>query len=141
MGLMPVAESYRSRWLVERLVGFCLAVAVTVTVLFSLAGIHTLVAFAAARGRREIGIRAALGARPRRLVTGLFGRVLRPVAIGGVAGAVGATFLNAWLLESTTSTWTFLLSGVLMIVAVALAVLGPARRVIGVDPADELRAG
>jgi ABC-type antimicrobial peptide transport system permease subunit len=58
-----------------------------------------------------------------------------------VVGAVGATFLNAWLLESTTSTWTFLLSSVLMIVAVALAVLGPARRVIGVDPADELRAG
>lgn len=139
--LAPFAESYRSRLINEGLVGLSLAVALAVTALFSLAGMHTLVAFSVARGRREIGIRAALGARPGRLVVDLLVRVLRPIAVGAVAGAIAAVFLNAWLLESTTSPGTFLLSMIAMIAVSALALSGPARRVASVDPADELRAG
>ncbi len=49
--------------------------------MLSAAGIYALLSFPS-RSTREIGIRSALGAYPRRLLLGIFGRVLRQLAFG-----------------------------------------------------------
>ncbi|MEW5931872.1 MAG: ABC transporter permease, partial [Gemmatimonadota bacterium] len=67
-----------------------LAVALSV-VLLSAAGIHALVSFTVTRRRKEIGIRAALGARPRHVLASVFARAAAQlgagVALGGLAGS------------------------------------------------------
>ena len=66
-------------------------------VLFSVAGIYTLMAFTVVQRRREIGIRSALGASPLRLVLGIFRRVLVPVSAGVALGGLTALLLDFYL--------------------------------------------
>jgi ABC-type antimicrobial peptide transport system permease subunit len=56
--------------------------------LLSLAGIYAVLSFTVARRTREIGVRVALGARPRRVVTAIFRRPLTQVALGVVTGGL-----------------------------------------------------
>ena len=56
---------------------------ITITVLLlSAAGMHALMSFTIAQRTREIGIRSALGAQPRQLLLGVFGRAMRQLSIG-----------------------------------------------------------
>ena len=63
-------------------------VATLSVLLLSAAGMYALMSFTVAQRTREIGIRVALGARPRRLFFSIFGRVLRQLAIGIGAGSL-----------------------------------------------------
>src|SRR6185503_9377084 len=64
------------------------------TVLLSAAGIYALMSFTITRRRREIGIRAALGAGPRRLLVSVLSRVGVQVAVGIVLGISLAALLD-----------------------------------------------
>jgi len=95
--------------------------------------------------RREvIGVRAALGAQPRRLVGGIFGRALQPLISGAALGGLMAFGLNG-VLPITEAGGREIpgivpLSAALIVVIGLLAVAGPARRAIQVDPTTVLRA-
>ena len=56
--------------------------------LLSAAGMHALMSFTIAQRTREIGIRSALGAQPRHLLIGVFGRALRQLSLGVLAGSI-----------------------------------------------------
>jgi hypothetical protein len=58
-----------------------------VALLLSLAGIYAVMSFTVARRTREIGVRVALGARRRRVLTAIFRRPLTQVGLGVAAGA------------------------------------------------------
>ena len=58
--------------------------------LFSAAGVYSLMSFTVAQRRREIGIRAALGASSMGVLRSVFSRVAVQVAMGVVLGAIGA---------------------------------------------------
>ena len=75
--------------------GLVLAAVMLIVLLFSMAGIYTLMAFTVAQRWREIGLRSALGAQPRRLVAGIFGRALVPVVAGAVAGSLVALLIDS----------------------------------------------
>ena len=60
----------------------------------SAAGIYALMSFTVARRRREVGIRAALGAQPRRLLASIFSRALGQLAVGVVVGLLAAALLD-----------------------------------------------
>jgi len=113
--------------------------------LLSAAGMYALMSFTVNQRRREIGIRSALGAQPRRLLAGIFGRVLVQVGAGAAGGVLVALLVQHYIPIEEMGGWS--IPGILpaaaafMIVVGLLAVVGPARRALRVDPSDALREG
>jgi putative ABC transport system permease protein len=101
-------------------------------------GIYGVTAYSVSRRIQEMGIRLALGARPRDLVTLIVGQGMRLAAIGtaiGLAIAFAMTrFLSSLLREVTATDPEVYLSVILLLGAVAfLASYFPARRATRVD--------
>jgi predicted permease len=115
---------------------------VTISVLLlSAAGMYAMMSFTVAQRTREIAIRSALGASPRRLLMGIFARAARQLACGLAAGS-----LLAWgVFTSADVDWrpavilVLLVSTVMALVGLTAAA-GPARRGLRVQPSDALRA-
>jgi len=117
--------------------------AVTALVLGSV-GVYGVMSYMVAERTREIGIRLALGAGPRRVVNLVLRRCLVLTVTGisiGVAAALALTRVMSGLLYdiSPTDAATFVAAGLILgVVAVAAAVV-PARRATRVDPISALR--
>ena len=127
----------------ERFVILGLELVTASTVLLSVAGIYALMSFTITRRRREIGIRSALGAGPRRLLFGVLSRVLAQVALGitiGIilAGVIDHAFEGGW----TGRRGALVLPGVaaLMVLVSIIAAMGPARRALRIHPTEALRS-
>ena len=112
--------------------------------LLAVIGIYGVLVFAVAQRRREIAVRAALGATPRRVLTEILRRGMRVVGIGialGVLGAVAATpIVRALLFDIDPFDAVSYGSGIVLLAGVA--VVGswiPARRAARVDPMLTLR--
>ena len=108
-------------------------------------GVYGLVAFSVAQRPREMGIRMALGAPASPVVRGVFGEGMGLAAAGAVIGLLGATALSRFVEGlsfeiSRSDPVSFLLAPVLLALACAAALLGPAWRAASVDPASTLRA-
>jgi len=109
------------------------------------AGVFSLVAFEARSRMRELGIRAALGASPRRIVSVVLRSSLRFVVAGTVLG-LGAAWASGRLVESflfetpVLSVTTFAVTASMLLAAATLAALFPALRASRVDPVVVLRA-
>jgi predicted permease len=107
-------------------------------------GIYGVTAYSVAQRTREMGIRSALGATARDLVTLLARQSMRVVLIGAGIGLVLA-FAAARLLTSqlygvaSTDPLTFVVMPLLLLSIALLATLVPARRATRVDPAVALR--
>jgi len=141
--LRSLEDMYWQRRALDHTFGVVLGSVVVLVVLFSMAGMYTLMAFIVAQRWREIGVRSALGAQPRRLLGGIFGRALVPLMIGASVGCALAVGLHSWLPITEAGGRSIpgivLVSAVLMIVVGLLAVSGPARRAIRIDPTEALR--
>ena len=141
--LRSLAEIYWQRRSFDHTFGFMLGAVMVIVLLFSMAGVYTLMAFIVAQRWREIGVRSALGAQPRRLLIGIFGRAAVPLLIGAMAGCAIALRLQSFLpiAEAGGRSIPGIVpaSAALMIVVGLLAVAGPARRAIRIDPTEALR--
>ncbi|HEY7568230.1 MAG TPA: ADOP family duplicated permease [Gemmatimonadaceae bacterium] len=140
----PMEEFVAGAMAQRRFVLKLLAVFGVVALVLVTAGLYGVTAAGVAERRREIGLRAALGATRRRIVSTVLSRSTRLVGIGLAIGVVGALGLNRTLRTmlfgvSPSDPLTIVAAiGVLLIVA-ALAALVPARRAAAVDPAITLR--
>jgi predicted permease len=111
----------------------------------TIVGLYGVLALAVSRRMREFGVRLALGAGPRQIMSLVLGRALRLAVIGVVIGTGGALIasrvLTAFLFDVTpTDPITF--AGVALLVAVTTlaAAVVPVRRATHVDPTTALRA-
>jgi hypothetical protein len=123
-----------------------------VALLLSLAGIYSVLSFTVARRTREIGVRVALGATPRRLVASIFRRPLTHVTLGVAAGAVlivlGAVAVaggdgGLGRVEggfSVGNVSLLLAYAAVMLAVCLLACIVPTRRALRVEPTEALRA-
>jgi putative ABC transport system permease protein len=116
-----------------------------IVLLFSMAGRLHLMTFIVARRWREIGLRSALGAQPRRLVVGIFGRASVPLLAGAIVGCILALLIESALPITEAGgvriPGVVLVSAALMTIVGLLAVAGPARRAVEIDPTEALRVG
>jgi putative ABC transport system permease protein len=122
------------------LIGFFAAIAL----MLATAGVFGVMAYSVSRRTREIGVRIALGARSRDVLTMILGQGLRTVLIGiaiGVAGAFAITRAVQSLLFGVTATDPLTFSAVilLLLTIALLACYLPARRAAKVDPMVALR--
>ena len=108
-----------------------------IVLLLSATGIHALMSFTVARRTREIGIRAALGAQPGRLVAGIFSRAFLQVSAGIVVGSGLAALLG---IGSTREMLILLAADAVMLLVGLAACAVPVRRALRVDPMEALRA-
>ena len=141
--LRSLEEMYWQRRSFDHMFGFMLGAVMLIVLLFSMAGMYTLMAFIVAQRWREIGVRSALGAQPQRLLFGIFGRAAVPLLVGAIAGCAMALRLQAFLpiaeAGGRTIPGVVPASAALMIVIGLLAVAGPARRALRIDPIEALR--
>jgi putative ABC transport system permease protein len=129
----------------ERFSAALLAAFASVAVLLAAVGIYGVMAYAVACRRRELGIRAALGATPRQLYSIVLRHGLTLTLIGGaigLAGSLAAVRALSGLLfgvsgaDPVTLTAVGLLLSVVSLTACSL----PARRAARVDPVVTLRS-
>jgi predicted permease len=111
--------------------------------LLSAAGIHALMSFTVHQRRREIGIRSALGASARLVLTSVLARATRQLALGVGAGltiAVALDLMAGGELMGGTGVLLIPATAVFMLVVGLIAAVGPARRGLRVEPTEALRA-
>lgn len=114
-------------------------------VILGLAGVYGMLLFMVAESRRELGIRAALGASVRGLLRLTMGHALKPVLLGTAGGLVLAYFLSKAMTASIVGLGdigpgVYALAACLFVAAATLAALRGARGVRTLIPADVLRA-
>ena len=107
-------------------------------------GIYGASAYAVSQRTREIGVRMAMGAEPRQVLTMVLWEGLKLVLTGlvfGVAAALMLTRLLAGLVYgvSTRDPLIFIIVNVVMLFVALLACYVPARRAARVDPLVSLR--
>lgn len=107
-------------------------------------GLYGVIAYSVSQRTREIGVRIALGARPRAILGLILTEAGRLVAIGivlGIAGSLAAGVLIRNLLFETKS-WdapTFAGVAALLAVSALFATVVPARRAASLNPVDALK--
>jgi ABC-type antimicrobial peptide transport system permease subunit len=125
-----------------RLIGVTVALVMLSVIVLAAAGMYALMSFTVAQRRREIGIRAALGANRNRLLAGIFARALGQIAIGVVVGLAGAFALEGILQgEMFQGHGAVLVPLVILVMSIVgtIAIAGPARRGLSIQPTEALR--
>lgn len=92
-GMRSLAQIEREERRTRRMVLLAVASVALSVLLFSAAGIHALMSFTVARRRKEVAIRTALGAHPRRVLGAVFARSLGQLSVGVLLGALLASGL------------------------------------------------
>ena len=133
----------RQRWQYQ-VFGSMFAIFAAIALVLSSVGLYAVTAYSVTQRTQEIGIRMALGARPRGVLWLVLRRALIQLAIGlpiGIAGAFGVGKILQSLLVQTSPADPLTLSSVIaLLVAVAiLACIWPARRAARLDPTLALR--
>jgi ABC-type antimicrobial peptide transport system permease subunit len=116
-----------------------------VALAIAVAGVFGVMASLVSSRTREIGIRVALGAKPREVshlvLSSSLRLILLGVAVGLVAAVVASRYVESQLFGVTpTDPLTYTVVAGTVVLAAILATWQPARRAARVDPAITLRA-
>jgi len=114
------------------------------SLILALVGVYGVTAYTVTQRTRELGVRMALGARPRTILGMVMRENFQVVIIGVTIGIGGAIFLGRLFTSllygvKPADPLSLLLASVVLFVTSALAAWGPARRASRIDPAVTLR--
>jgi ABC-type antimicrobial peptide transport system permease subunit len=128
----------------QRTMALCLSGFGVLALLMACAGIYAILAYAVSQRTREIGIRMALGAHRREILSMVMMRTLVLIASGIGVGLAGALALSRILAASIRGlpgmdAGTFISVTLLLGAASLLASYLPSRKALRVDPVQALR--
>ena len=138
----PLDLMYADRGRIMALLALVVALVTGSVLLLSAAGIHALMSFTINQRRREIGVRAALGADARRILTGVLARATWQLGLGVAIGLLVALMLERYSAgEMMGGRALVVVPGiaVFMVIVGLIAAAGPARRGLRVQPTEALR--
>lgn len=138
--LVTVGEAWRPVHRSGRVFAAMQGLVALVALLLSMAGIHALMSFTVSRRTREIGIRAAMGARPARIVAVIFSRAFAQLGLGVLIGSV----LAASIRLDDLATDGPLMLGIIVVTMLTVGLIAcylPARRALRIQPTEALRSG
>ena len=140
---LPFTELRRQQMLAVRLMVLALSLIFASVLLLSAGGLYALMSFTVSQRKKEIGIRAAMGADARQLLWSIFARSAFQLVAGITIGAGVAMMLDvASAGEMLGPTGRALLGpmALVMLIVGLIAAVGPARRGLRVHPTEALRA-
>jgi predicted permease len=113
-------------------------------VLLAAVGIYAAYSYSVSSRSAELGVRLALGAKPRAIVAGIVGPALAlgvvATAVGLAGAAAGTRLLESWLFNvQRFDPITYAVVALLLLTTVAVATLIPALRAARIDPLVALR--
>jgi putative ABC transport system permease protein len=129
----------------QRFTMLLLALFAGIAVVLAAVGLYGVMAYAVAQRTQEIGIRIALGATAGGIARTVIGRGLALVAAGMAVGLVGAHWGTRLLASALTGVTTgdaasFVLAGIVLVLAALLACVTPMLRAVRVDPVVTMRS-
>ena len=141
--LMPMTELRRFTTWEQRFIGNLMGLFAVMALALACLGIYGLISYSVGRRSREIGVRLALGARPRDVIAML---VRESAKVGGAGLAIGLIFgiliargLTKAIYGVAVDPWLFITMAAPLAAAMALATWWPARRAARMDPTVALR--
>lgn len=142
--IVTFSEMKRQAQIALRLMVLACSLVILTALLLSAAGIYAMMSFTVSQRRKEIGIRAAMGADAGQLLRSIFTKAALQLAAGVVAGAVLAIVIDVAsgddeLLGSFGRALLPVTAVVMMLVGL-IATIGPARRGLRIQPTEALRA-
>jgi ABC-type antimicrobial peptide transport system permease subunit len=107
-------------------------------------GLYSVISYVIAQRTHEFGVRVAVGASGRQIVSGVMTDGARIALIGAGAGLLLAALASRWIQpllfdESARDPIVYAVVTVTLVLVSLIACLGPARRAAGVDPIEALR--
>jgi hypothetical protein len=141
--IVTFSEMKRQAQIGLRLMVLGSSLVILTALLLSAAGIYAMMSFTVSQRRKEIGIRAAMGADTGQLLRSIFTRAALQLAAGIVVGTVLALMIDqASEGEMLGSLGRGLLpvTAALMTIVGLFATIGPARRGLRIQPTEALRA-
>jgi len=142
----PIASVFADSIARQRFSMTVLVVFAAMALALALVGLYGVIALSVGQRRREIGVRMALGAQPRDVLSLVIGEGMGMTLLGvaiGLAGAVGLTrVLRSLLFDvSATDPRFYTGAGILVALVALMATYIPARRATRVDATAALREG
>jgi putative ABC transport system permease protein len=141
--IVTFSEMKRQAQIGLRLMLLGSSLVILTALLLSAAGIYAMMSFTVSPRRKEIGIRAALGADAGQLLRSIFTRAALQLAAGIVVGTVLALMIDRASEGGMLGSFGRALlpvTAVVMTIVGLFATIGPARRSLRIQPTDALRA-
>jgi predicted permease len=140
----PLSEIVAQSLGQQRLLFTLLSLFAALALLLTAVGIYSVVSYTVSQRTGEIGVRMALGARPRDILRLVIGQGMKPVLLGLAVGLVGCfglgRLVQSQLYDVSASDPVMLVLACVGLIAVAtVACWLPARRAMRVDPLVALR--
>ena len=113
-------------------------------VLLAAIGLYGVLSYGVSERRREMGVRAAMGASRQQLVGLIVREGLAMVVVGLIVGLAGAAALSRLMQGllfgiSSLDIWVYLAAPAILVLVAIAACLIPARRAASIDPVEALR--
>jgi len=142
--LVPLSQSVKEEMKTQRLALEITSCFTWIAALLSVAGLYAVLAYVVGQRIHEMGIRLALGATRGNVFGLIVSQGLWMVGAGLVCGWAAALFAGRWIRSflfgvTIADPLTYVLVGILVAVASAVAILAPAIRAARVNPMVALR--
>jgi putative ABC transport system permease protein len=143
-GIQPLEDVIAGSIAPRRFNMLLLGIFAALALLLAAVGIYGVVSYSVSQRTREIGIRMALGARPRDVSRQVIGQCVKLALLGVALGLGGSLALTRWMKTllfdvSATDPLTFTAIALLLTSVALVAGWIPARRATKVDPLVALR--